>query len=71
VGIEFVVLGLAAVNGFHVQGMTQHKGNVLARADIGNPVPGEDAFHADHQVVPVRCDQRQKACLVGTNITMD
>jgi len=71
VRIELVVLDLAAVNGLHVQRMPQHESDVLARADIGDPVPGKDAFHRHHEVVPVRFDQCQKVRLVGTNITMD
>jgi len=59
------------MNSLHVQGMPQHEGNVLARADIGNPVPGEDAFHRDHQFFPVGFDQCKKTLLICANITMD
>jgi len=42
---------LAAVNGFHVQGMAEHEGNLLTLAQVGDPVPGEHALDADHQAV--------------------
>jgi hypothetical protein len=37
--VDFIVFGLAAVNGFHVEGMTRDKGNIVVFAEIGDPVP--------------------------------
>src|SRR5262249_44493125 len=51
VGVEPVVLGLAAVNGLHVQGVAQHEGNLLGGAEVGQPVPGEHAFAGNDQAV--------------------
>ena len=34
--------------------------DVLTCAEIGHPVPGEDAFDADDDVFPVRSDGREK-----------
>ena len=43
--IDLIVLGFASVNGFHVQGVTQYEVDLLARTQIGQPIPREDAFH--------------------------
>jgi hypothetical protein len=39
VGIEAVVLGVAAVHRPHVEGMSQDKGNPLVLAEISEPGP--------------------------------
>jgi len=53
VGVDLVDFGLAAVDGFHVQGMAEDERDVLCRAQIGEPLPEEDALHADHHLVAV------------------
>ena len=50
-GVELVVLGFAAVDGFHVQRVSEHEGDVLVPAHVGEPVPGEHALDADDQSV--------------------
>jgi hypothetical protein len=49
VGIALVVFGFAAVDGFHVEGVSQDAGYPLLGAKVGQPVPGEHAFDADHE----------------------
>jgi hypothetical protein len=56
VGIDFVVFGFATVNGFHIKGMAEDKGDFLLGAEIGEPVPGEDALDGDGHVLSVRRD---------------
>ena len=51
VGVDLVVLGLAPVDGTHVQGMPEHEGNALAGTQVGHPVPGEHAFDRHHQIL--------------------
>jgi hypothetical protein len=51
VGVDLVVLGLGAVDELQVQGVTQCEGDVLFRAAIGEPIPGEHAFGAADEVV--------------------
>src|SRR5436309_2554749 len=53
-GVDAIVLGLAAVDGFHVQGVAEDEGDLFARAQVGEPVPGEDALDTDDQVFTVR-----------------
>jgi hypothetical protein len=55
-GVEPVVLGLAPVDGLHRQRVTEHEGNRLARAQVGEPVPGEHALAPDDQPLAVGTD---------------
>lgn len=50
VGVDTVVLGLSSVNRFHVQGVTEDEGNVSLFAEVGDPIPGEDALDADDHI---------------------
>jgi hypothetical protein len=45
VGIDPVVLGFAAVDGFHIEGVPQDEPDAFGGAEIGEPVPGEHALH--------------------------
>jgi hypothetical protein len=47
--VDLVVLGLAAVNGLHVQGVAEHEDHLLAGTEVGEPVPGEHALGGDDQ----------------------
>jgi hypothetical protein len=60
VGIDLVVLGFPAVDGFHVQCVAQDEGDALAGAQIGDPVPGEDAFHRHNEIAAVGGDGFQE-----------
>jgi tetratricopeptide (TPR) repeat protein len=40
-GIDLVVLGFAAVDGLHVQGVAQHESDALCLAQVGEPIPAE------------------------------
>ena len=53
-GIELVVLGLPAVDGFHRQRVPQHEGNPLGGADIGEPVPREHALGRHDEILAIR-----------------
>jgi hypothetical protein len=46
-GVDLVVLGLAAMNGLHVQGMAQDESDAFAPAEIGDPIPGKHALDAN------------------------
>jgi len=60
VRIDAVVLGLAPVNGAHVQGVAKNKPNALALTQVGQPVPGEHALHRHHQIVAEALDCREE-----------
>src|SRR5262245_7587754 len=55
-GVDLVVLALAAVDGLHVESVAQHEGNLLLGAQVGEPVPAEQAFDGDDQPVTKRFD---------------
>ena len=69
-GVDPVVLGLRAVDGSHVQGVSEHEGDALARAQVGQPVPGEDALDGHDEVVSVRRDGSQEAFWVAGQIAV-
>jgi hypothetical protein len=54
VGVD---LGLAAVDRLHVEGVAEDEVELLARAQVGEPVPAEDALGADDQVGAVGLDR--------------
>lgn len=60
VGIDLVVLGFAAVDRLHIQRMAEHELDLLGGTEIGEPVPAEDAFHADDQVRSIWGDRLQE-----------
>jgi len=60
-GINAVVLVLAAVNGLEVEGMGQNEVQASGLAGIGQPISAEHALGADGQVVLVRSDALEEA----------
>ena len=58
------------MNGFHVEGMTEDKFDAFLAAEIGKPVPGEHAFHADHQVVAERRYRPEKGFRRAGDVAM-
>jgi len=71
-GIEAVVLVLAAVNGFEVEGMGQHEVQACRLARIGQPIPAEHTLGADRQIVTIRLDQFEEVSeVVVADVGMD
>ncbi len=62
VGVELIVLGLTAVDGFHRQGVSQHERDPLRGADVREPIPREHALGRDDQILAVRGDDLEE-CL--------
>jgi hypothetical protein len=54
--VDLVVFGLAPMDGFHVEGMTEDERDVFLGAQVGEPVPGEQAFDRDDDIGPLRRD---------------
>ena len=65
--VYFVVLGFAAMDGFHIESVAQDEGNILFTAEIGEPVPGEDALNSHDDVLSKRSDSLQE----GVGICFD
>ena len=59
-GIDAIVFGFAAVDGFHVQGVAQDERNLVLLAEVRDPVPGEHALGADDEAVAKRLDGTQQ-----------
>src|SRR5439155_2608751 len=53
VGVDLVVLRLPTVDRLHVECVPEDEGDALRGADVGQPVPGEDALDGHHDVVAV------------------
>jgi len=70
VGIDLVVFGLAAVDGFHVQGVTEDKGDTMLFTEIGDPVPGEHAFHRDHNILPEGFYDLEEDFAIGFDVSV-
>ena len=56
-GIDAVVFIFASVDSSHIEGMSQHEGEVGGLAGVGQPVPTEHAFGADGEVMAIGLDQ--------------
>jgi hypothetical protein len=52
----------------HVQRMAERECDALRGAQIGQPVLGEDALHADDQIVSIRRDALQKGLRRGLHV---
>jgi hypothetical protein len=59
-GIDFVVFGFAAVDGFPLQGMPEDKRHVFSCTPVGQPVPGKEAFDTDDKILPIGRDGFEK-----------
>ncbi len=47
-GNDPIVLGLAAMDGFHVESVAEHEVDAVAAAEIGEPVRAEGALHCSY-----------------------
>ena len=68
--IDTVVLGLAAVNRFHVQRVAEDEGDTFVSAQIGEPIPGEDALAGDDEVVAIRGHGREERFGRGLHVAV-
>jgi hypothetical protein len=67
-GVNAVVLVLAAVNGFEVERVGQDEMDAGVRTGIGEPIPAEHALGADGQVVAIGRDEFEE---IGEVIVSD
>jgi hypothetical protein len=56
-GVDPVVLGFAAVDHLHVEGVAEDEGDAFGLAQVGEPVPGEHALGPDDESVAERGDR--------------
>ena len=71
-GVNAVVLVLAAMDGFEVEGVGQDEGEAGVLAGIGQPIPAEHAFAADGQIVLVGLDELEEELeVIVANVGVD
>jgi hypothetical protein len=70
-GIKAIVLGLAAMDGFQVQRVAEHEGDVMRHAQVGHPVPSKHALDADHQAVAKRLQRPQQRLGPGRQVSVE
>jgi hypothetical protein len=56
VGVDPVILSLAAMDSLHVKGVAEDEGDLLLGADISEPVPDEHALEPGDDILPVGLD---------------
>ena len=64
-GLDGVVFGFPTVDGLHVEGVPEDKGQVLSSPQVSMPVPLEDTFDSDDHIIPIGCnslEQHLRAC---------
>jgi hypothetical protein len=70
-GVDLVVLRLPAVDSLHVEGVAEDEGDVLATAEVGEPVPGEDALDGDDEAFTVRAHDLEEVFGRGGDVLVD
>jgi hypothetical protein len=55
--IDAIVLVFAAVDGAHIEGISENEGDAGSLAGVREPLPAEHAFAADGQVVAIGGDE--------------
>ena len=68
--INLVIFGLPAMDGFHVEGMTEDKRDAFVGTQVGEPVPGEHAFDCDDHTLSIRGNDVQQGIRVGFHVTV-
>lgn len=56
--------------GFHVKGMAQDEGDAMLGTEIGDPIPGEHAFHGNDNVLSERLDDLEEDFAIGFDISV-
>jgi hypothetical protein len=64
-GIDLSMLGLAAMEGLHGEGVAQDKGKPLFSTPVGEPVPGEEALDGDHETITRGRNGLEERCRRG------
>ena len=67
-GIDAVVLGLAPMDGLHVESVAEDEGDGVLGTEVGEPVPAEDALAGYDQVLPVGFDGFEEAFSVAGKV---
>jgi hypothetical protein len=68
--VDLIVFGFAAVDGFHVEGVAQDKGDVFFNAQVSDPIPGEHAFHGHDHVLSEWFDGLEENLSISLDVAM-
>jgi hypothetical protein len=55
-GIKTVVFGVAAMDGFQVERVPADEGDPFPRAQVSQPIPREETFDRDDNIIPIGCN---------------
>ena len=58
------------MRGFHVEGMSEHKGTTLASAKVCEPMPGDNALDSDDPIIPLGGNGLEKRLWARWHIAM-
>jgi hypothetical protein len=67
-GVDPVVLSLPAMDGLHVEGMTENEGDLLLGAEISEPIPGEHALYGHYEILTEGSDGFEKGLGSGGEV---
>lgn len=67
-GIDFIILCLTTMNGFHIKGVTENKGDVFLCTEICNPISGKYTLNTDNDVFAVLSNCIEKGFPGTTNV---
>jgi hypothetical protein len=59
------------MNGFHIESMSQDKGDMFLGTEIGDPVPGEDALNGYNDVFSKSFDGFKKDLGAGSDVALE
>ncbi len=68
--VDLVIFGLSAVDGFHIERVTQDEGEVFSSAGISEPIPGKHAFNCDYDILMVRSNELQESLGIRRQVAM-
>jgi hypothetical protein len=59
------------VDGLHVEGVAENEGDLLGSAEIGQPIPGEDALHRHDDVLAVGSEEIEENLGVRLDVALE
>jgi hypothetical protein len=69
-GVDLVVFGLAAMDSFHREGMTEDKRNTVFSTEVHKPVPSKHAFGSEDDLIAVGGNGFEKRLWGGCHVTV-
>jgi hypothetical protein len=70
VGINLVVCSLPTMDRLHREGVSKDNSNPFLGTEVGEPIPGKEAFDCHHQTVPIGSDSLEEWFRGGFHITV-